>query len=251
MATIDFITKRIEGKEKELEKLNGKLKRISIAAESDFRANNPYGYRMSDLTRVTREIETCQTNLTKYKTELDELNVKAASRNIPAITEFLDQWLQRNTNFYMKRKVKYDVALDEMYQKDHEYCSWYNNENYKLRKTDPELCKQIVADHRKYVDNFHKAWRDVTQFERGDKSWEENLRDDLKAEYDRKYDFIVERTTWITGVITDASNLQIGDTGELNGFIIGEKGIAKVSTIGAGGYNIQCFHFRTLIHEMA
>lgn len=73
---------------------------------------------------------------------------------------------------------------------------------------------------------------------------------DLEAEKNRKYDFIIERTNEIVGQITDASNLTIGAKGDLNGFILGTKGSAKVQTIGAGGYNIQCFHFRTLIHKM-
>ena len=59
----------------------------------------------------------------------------------------------------------------------------------------------------------------------------------------------MERVTKITGVITDASNLHI-NKGELNGTITGEKGAVNVNTIGAGGYNIQRYHFRTLIHKL-
>ena len=74
------------------------------------------------------------------------------------------------------------------------------------------------------------------------------LEKDLKDEAERKYDFIIERTNAIVGEITDASGLKVGAKGDLNGYIKGTRGMAKVQTIGAGGYNIQCFHFRTLIH---
>ena len=50
--------------------------------------------------------------------------------------------------------------------------------------------------------------------------------------------------------ITDAAALYIGPEGDINGIIVGTEGKAKIQTIGAGGYNIQCFHFRTLIHEI-
>lgn len=52
------------------------------------------------------------------------------------------------------------------------------------------------------------------------------------------------------GTITDAAALYIGPEGDINGIIVGTEGKAKIQTIGAGGYNIQCFHFRTLIHEI-
>ena len=69
----------------------------------------------------------------------------------------------------------------------------------------------------------------------------EKLQRDLDHEADCKYDFIIERTNEIVGKITDAGGLSIGRKGDLNGLIIGTNGTAKVQTIGAGGYNIQCY----------
>ena len=49
------------------------------------------------------------------------------------------------------------------------------------------------------------------------------------------------------GKIVDARGLRFGyDTG-INGTIVGEKTTVDVETIMAGGYNIQCFHYRVLI----
>lgn len=76
---------------------------------------------------------------------------------------------------------------------------------------------------------------------------EEKLDKLLHEEKLRKYQKLVEQVTAITGPITDVSGLEIDARGDLNGIVIGEKGKAKVNTIGAGGYNIQVFHYRTLV----
>ena len=78
----------------------------------------------------------------------------------------------------------------------------------------------------------------------------DKLQKELDVEADEKYDAIIERTNAICGKITDARGLWTSAKGDLDGIIIGERGVAKVQTIGAGGYNIQCFHFRTLVHEV-
>ena len=62
---------------------------------------------------------------------------------------------------------------------------------------------------------------------------------DCKARYFQ----LVEEVTEITGIIQDATNLHISG-GELNGIIIGERGKAKINTFSAGGWNIQCYHYR-------
>lgn len=54
-----------------------------------------------------------------------------------------------------------------------------------------------------------------------------------------------------TGKITDSQGLVVtqGNNGYavINGFVKGEKGTAVVESIGAGGYNIQKYHIRTLV----
>lgn len=248
MATVEFLNKRIAGKIKEIETLNKKLARIQKAKDSNWEIN-PYFYSEYDLNRTIKDIEAAQKSLDEYKSQLEVEYEKVLSRSVPVITEFLEGWKINSIKWFTNQKKIYlEVALPEYYARNREHCEMWNNGT--LRRMSPEDRKKHNDEYHEYEREFKRQWMHVTQFIHGDRSWEENLEYDIEAEKNRKYDFIIERTTQIVGQITDASNLSIGEKGDLNGFIVGTKGTAKVQTVGAGGYNIQCFHFRTLIHKM-
>ena len=56
MATIAFITKRIDGKEKEVERLRKKIARIEEAEASGWE-KNPYFYSDSDLRSARQDLD--------------------------------------------------------------------------------------------------------------------------------------------------------------------------------------------------
>lgn len=62
---------------------------------------------------------------------------------------------------------------------------------------------------------------------------------------------LVNRTKEICGTITDAQGLYLDSDNQgyliINGIVKGEKGNARVESIGAGGYNIQRYHIRVLV----
>lgn len=78
----------------------------------------------------------------------------------------------------------------------------------------------------------------------------EKLNKILDKEVQAKYDDLCNRITAVVGNIEDVSKLYIAPTGQLNGIVIGSLGSAKVETIGAGGWNIQCWHYRTLVNKL-
>lgn len=246
MASVEFIQKRVTGKEKEVEKLEKKLARINKAKASNWE-NNPYYYDESDLKYTQRDLDEANKMLAKYRADLKEATEKANSRNVKVIVDFLEDWKVNTKKFYERMTVGYIEALEDWYRYEHEYCDWFN---YQRRNCTVEerKAKRVEYDERK--KEFTSEWNWMMIYMEGKCLNEEKLDRDIKNEADRKYDFIIERTNAIVGTITDASNLYIGKDAELNGYIIGERGKAKVQTIGAGGWNIQRYHFRTLIHEM-
>lgn len=271
MATIAFITKRIDGKEKEVERLRKKIARIEEAEASGWE-KNPYFYSDSDLRSARQDLDEAIKGLEKYRADLAAAEAAARSRNVPAILEFLEGWKQRNLEFYgkgLKEAFQERDAIREL-RRSIQYGGplQYGDDGYE------EICEEIKAREKAYSVNLKGEWRTVTgQLANGrkvttcekvsDGKWEyvchymrssyeesmERLQELLDREADRKYDFIIFRTANIVGEITDASYLHIGEKGDLNGYIIGTQGSANVQTIGAGGYNIQCFHFRTLINR--
>lgn len=245
MASIEFINKRIEGKRKEIEKLEKKLDRIRKAEATNWEVN-PYYYSESDLKWTLKDLDSAKEALSGYEKDLSTATDKAQSRNVPAITEFLDNWYNRMMQMYTEAVPKYLEAKKAYYKADSEYCDWFNHGGWRASKEERKAKDQ---EHRNLRKQFNEKWGWIAQYMYIDTLETEKLERDLKNEYNRKYDFIIERTNEIVKVITDASGLYIGSKGDLNGYIIGTNGTAKVQTIGAGGYNIQCFHFRTLINR--
>lgn len=254
MATIEFINKRIEGKKKEIEKLSKKLERIEKAKATNWE-KNPYYYRESDLKYTLRDLEEAKASLANYEADLEVALHKANSRNIQVIIDFLDGWKDRAFKFYQDSLPRYIEARTRYYEADHRLCDWHNGRYAHIKEIGEEEYKRIEKElHEEYKierEAFRSNWSWLSPYILyNDVLDEEKVKKDLQIEADRKYDFIIERTQKIVTEITDASYLRIGEAGELNGYIIGTTGKAKVESVYAGGWNIQCLHIRTLIHEI-
>lgn len=268
MATIEYIKNRIEGKKKEIVKLENKLDRILKAKATGWEVN-PYYYHEDDERWTNKDLESARESLKKWESDLVVATEKENSRNIPAILEFLEGWKVRVTEYYKKGLTEYYKEAGmvyDLYQKAYDYSKTF--EEMKEARAKYEEAERIFRNKKNgYTEKRTYEWRGRTRTEtvkvkdgeyeylrpyNGERDIDkalEKLAKDLEIEAKNKYDFIIERTNKIVGQITDAAGLHIGAAGDLNGYINGTKGTAKVQTIGAGGYNIQCFHFRTLIHK--
>lgn len=268
MANIDFIKKRIEGKEKEIVKLTKKIERIRKAEATGWTVN-PYYYSESDLRWALRDLEEANKALADYREKLAVEEEKANSRNVPAILDFLERWKRHCTNWYLEGLTAYFnekknvIALYREYaalpygsleseEKEAEYkkareALWHKCNGY-FEKKQGTLRGRTVTVEEKVREGEYEQLRPYTREDNLEAAMKKVAKD-LDEEANRKYDFIIERTNAIVGTITDASGLTVGAKDDLNGYIDGTRGRAKVKTIGAGGYNIQCFHFRTLINK--
>ena len=266
MASIEFIQSRIEGAEKKVDSLKKKIERIKKAEASGWE-NNPYYYDERDLKYALRDLENAEKSLEDYKAKLASEIEKDASRDVPAILEFLDKWKERVIGIYSGVIHEYFELKDEV-AKAYRVCPTYFF--YKREEDQSEEYKKYNGLKREFqgkVNGYYEKYIDERGRERErkvrDGEWEfakmyflgneeesvARVVKDVEQEAKRKYDFIIERVNAICGAIVDAGGLTVGNKGDLNGIIVGERGNASVKTVGAGGYNIQCWHMRTLVHK--
>ena len=91
------------------------------------------------------------------------------------------------------------------------------------------------------------GFNELSEYERVSENTIEALKKENLENAQQSVLNLVDRVEDRVGKVTDWSNLHLGMNGMLNGRIIGNLGSVYVETIGAGGYNIQRFHYRVLL----
>lgn len=221
--------------------------------------------KQSDIKGATKKLKEAEAILFNWKSKLSLETEKERFLNDNApevIKEFLAKWKEMAYDWHVKRYAKYQefkaqlkaeaaAAVTEFVKANPEAESdiRIGRPNKALEKflEEQNLDWKIIKARQNAYAGF-LILRMETYYTEAERLV--YLEKELEADRKAKMLELIYRVNEVVGTITDARGLKIGVKGNLNGIIVGEKGKAKVDTIGAGGYNIQCFHFRTLVHKM-
>lgn len=197
------------------------------------------------------------------------------------IRDFLDAWEKRAVEWHRKNYERFVEFLKELDKEEIEvgkcvimehgteeakkqFMDFYNtdndrecwqcihNRNFNIRKQMNEALKEARLDYRGRKERESKYGQMALKMHEFYREEERNAWLCKVIAEDKKQKMIdfVRRIEEIAGAIEDVSYLSISPQGELDGLVIGKKGKAKVNTISAGGWNIQCFHYRVLVSEV-
>lgn len=273
---IESLKRRIEAKKVEIDKIQKKIQKLESKKTKDayvkeyswiyggaksFEEAKEYAERNDrrsiedsyedyikdldgDIKSANRDLEDAQSTLNKYQSQVEDNISKEGTRNIKIILDFLENWKERvyviyekavNECFEMKQKLRDAWGTEEYDSLRKEY-----NQNIKGYKTESGYNREGKWQFLyPYISRYGTVSECLNR-----------IKKDLNDEANRKYDFIVKRVNELVGEIKDASDLDIGAKGDLNGFIEGTNGTVHVQTVEAGGYNKQIFHFRTLFNKL-
>ena len=155
------------------------------------------------------------------------------TNNLKEIREFIEQWKERARKYipeaieeYRKRKEEIDDTFDF-------YTQWEE------RRTKQ---RELAEEYPTYIREFAYGYSLKDRNERIEKL--------IQKEAESKEKMLIARVNKAVGIIVEALELKVGVNGELNGYIKGEKGTCKIESIYAGGYNIQCLHYRVLVKKV-
>ena len=269
-ASIEKTKRTLERHEKQREKRSAALKAqgvdiTQLSAERDRAAHssqNALYWDICDLVHNIEDIERNEKKLAELEEKLSGYREKKAAENkrndiphIPALEDFLAQWKEKAAAYYGREVIDLAAFERDAEEKRAAIRAKYEPQEFlhwKDISADEKAAGLDYASHNKALKM--RFSQDVRRLRleglpgtpRFDQYLDKMLSDEVRS---KRLD-LYYRCVNAVGVLTDVSGLTVGENGSLNGHVVGEQGKANVETIYAGGYNIQCFHFRTLIHEI-
>ena len=203
-----------------------------------------YGYAKEAVRDSERKIKELTQVRDNWKTKLELQKAKDTEfENIPQVVkDFVHNWRLKAFKITMEQVAEYETRYREIKKLyDDSFKYGYGSQEYK------ELMDKYKKSYQLLINTYSQLVRMIA-FKRNK---EQELNDLLDKEEKAKIFDLIRRVTKVVGTITDASGLSIGyQNGELNGIVIGTDGKAEVETIGAGGWNIQIFHYRVLVKRL-
>lgn len=234
-----------------------------------------YSYMDDDIKSSNDKLKELEGQLKRLNEQLDKQLNKENVILIPAIEELLDRWevsAREHIEFCHRKVHEMRQNCDEQRKVMDEvlgdYSRAYSSFHYMMkytRKREEEIKETFCDMNGKYrcSEDAYSKMKEMFVLEEqyhdfkiknqvflelyGDEEKTQRFMRDQKEI--RRID-LINRVTKVVGEITDASGLYFGKDDNINGIVTGTKGKARVNTIGAGGYAVQVYHYRVLVHPI-
>jgi hypothetical protein len=243
--------------------LTGKTKQEVEEAQEAFRGTDDswkfyeVKSKLEDIKGATKKLAEAERILAGHQERLQAEQEKDnfINNNIPqVIKDFLEKWKEMAFDWHVKRHESYLAFAKKLDAEAKQAEIDLGIEKYRrpTREQEKQL-KEMELDYRSVqARKAQYAGAVVLQMCTYRKEEERLAYLDKLLEEDKRAKMVdlINRINHVVGEIQDATGLRISEKGNLDGIIKGTRADAKIETIGAGGYNIQCFHYRTLVHEI-
>jgi len=166
-------------------------------------------------------------------------NAEIMNRAPKVVLEFIENWKENARNFYTSK-------VEEFLTADKELRATLSSSNELCSKEDAKTHEELCNLYKKYFNEF--GWMIYyAQYPNIDWTYADEIEKIITNEAERKLVKFILTVEKKAGKIIDADMLYIGSDLSINGHVRGEIKNVKVWTIFAGGYNIQCLHYRVLV----
>lgn len=223
-------------------KIKAKYYNKNILPESCFNNGNREEFS-NEYYKVLRDIMKEQELIFNAMFKIDTLYYKL-TRIPTTVAQITKQIEKQNDKIINLRSINKDLpeALIELK-------NMYTNLFFKSYKENRDFIEQLKekynADDEFYADmKKRKISSNVLRFAN---KTDAQLKDAAEDEANILVINLYERCSAYTGNVLEVKYANIANNGEINGVVIGESGSAEIRTIIAGGYNIQCLHYRVLV----